>query len=477
MGWFSRIRWNSIHGQLLTTYLLLAALGSSLMAGYILWSFHAYFIQSRERDLENWTTALSESAAEALEEQDSQRLKTLVQRYGASDNITLRVLNPQGQLLASSNFQRDQQIRDWRQVAGVQEALQNRLAQGAAKGAFTPDDRLYIARPIVRRGQLLGVLRMSITLEQFQRQFTQIFWTLLAALALTILLCAVISDRFARGLSQPIETMQKFAIALGNGHFGDRLSIRQTNELGELAVELNRMSERLASLDQERRAFLANVSHELRTPISNVQLTVAALKSGAIEEPELRERFFQTLEMETKRSGRLIQDLLELGRLEAGAVRLEQKIVSLKDLLDRAVIAMEPRAQTHGLSLQVRVVDLQILGDPERLLQAVLNVLDNAIKHSSPNAQILLSGQRHPDGQQAQISIQDHGPGIDQRDLPRIFEQFYTADPSRRGSSTGLGLAITKRIVEAHGGSIVVNSSPGQGATFVISVPLLSPQH
>jgi len=475
MGWFPRIRWNSIHGQLLTTYLLLAALGSSLMAGYILWSFHAYFIESRERDLENWTTALSESAADALKEQELQRVKTLVQRYGASETITLRVFNPQGQLLASSDFQRDQQIRDWRRVAGVQEALQNRLAQGVAKGAFTPDDRLYIARPIVREGQLLGVLRMSITLEQFQRQFAQIFWTLLAALVLTILLCALISDRFARGLSQPIETMQKFAIALGNGHFGDRLSIRQGNELGELAVELNRMSERLASLDQERRAFLANVSHELRTPISNVQLTVAALKSGAIEEPELRERFFQTLETETKRSGRLIQDLLELGRLEAGAVRLEQKILSLKDLIDRAVIAMEPKAQTQGLALHVKVVDLQVQGDPERLLQAVLNVLDNAIKHSYPNSQILLSGQRHPDGQQAQIIIQDHGPGIDQRDLPRIFEQFYTADPSRRGSSTGLGLAITKRIVEAHGGSISVSSRLGQGATFVICLPLSKP--
>jgi len=113
---------------------------------------------------------------------------------------------------------------------------------------------------------------------------------------------------------------------------------------------------------------------------------------------------------------------------------------------------------------------------PLQSLQVVLNVLDNAIKHSSPNSQILLSGQRHPDGQQAQIVIQDYGPGISQRDLPRIFEQFYTADPSRRGSSTGLGLAITKRIVEAHGGSISVSSSLGQGTTFVICLPLSNPR-
>lgn len=296
-----------------------------------------------------------------------------------------------------------------------------------------------------------------------------VIWAVLITLLFTILLCALISHRLARSLSAPIETMRNFAIRLGGGQFGDRLTIAQKDELGQLAIELNRMSERLASLDQERRAFLANVSHELRTPISNVQVTVEALKSGAVEEPELRNRFFETIESETKRLSRLIHDLLDLGRLEAGVGYLERQTISLQGLIDRAVNAMAPRMQAHPVTAIVDVTDLQLQGDSERLLQAILNILDNAIKHSKPNTRLLIKGLRQ--GKQAEITIQDQGTGISERDLPRIFEQFYTTDPSR-SSGTGLGLAIAKRIVEAHCGSITVSSVVGQGATFTIRLPV-----
>lgn len=465
-----RLGWGSIHAKLLATYILLVVLGTSLMAGYILWSFYAYFIQARQTDLENWTSALSESVADAVEEQNLQRIRVLTERYGAPDTITLRVFDTQGQLLATSSPQTDRYVTNWYSVAGIQEALQNRSTQGIAKGILAADDRLFIARPITRNGKVLGILRMSLTLRQFQRQFMGVIWTVLITLLFTILLCALISHRLARSLSAPIETMRNFAIRLGGGQFGDRLAIAQKDELGQLAIELNRMSERLASLDQERRAFLANVSHELRTPISNVQATVEALKSGAVEEPELRDRFFETIESETKRLSRLIHDLLDLGRLEAGVGYLEQQTLSLQGLMDRAVKAMTPRMQAHSVSAIVEVTDLQLQGDSERLLQALLNILDNAIKHSKPNTRLFITGQRQ--GKQAEITIQDQGTGICERDLPRIFEQFYTTDPSRQGSGSGLGLAIAKRIVEAHGGSITASSVVGRGATFTICLPL-----
>ncbi|MBW4574111.1 MAG: cell wall metabolism sensor histidine kinase WalK [Aphanothece sp. CMT-3BRIN-NPC111] len=469
----NRFKWNSIYRKLLVTYLALTALGTSILAAYILWSFHGYFIRTRQDDLNAWTTALSESVADALEKNDVQRVDLLVQRYGVPETITLRVFGPDGRLLSTSSPEQDRQIKEWLNIPGVREALQNQRVQGFAKGVVLNDDRVYAAQPISRNGRLLGVLRMSITLEQFQSQFRRVIFTVLGALILTLLLCALISEQLARNIARPIKAMRNFAIQVGNGHLGEKLNISQNDELGQLAIELNRMSERLASLDKERRAFLANVSHELRTPVSNVVVTLEALESGADEEPTLRSRFIQTALEETKRLSRLIKDLLDLGRLEAGVTLLEKQPISVRDLSNRAGRAMESRMLSKGVGLSIDIPDVQLQGDPERLLQAFLNVLDNAIKHSLPNSQVFVSGLI--EGVYIVVQIQDQGLGISDRDLPHIFEQFYTGDRSRQGSSTGLGLAIARRIVEAHGGSIAASSTVGKGATFTIRLPRYSP--
>ncbi|WP_315784061.1 sensor histidine kinase [Fischerella sp. JS2] len=470
MGWISKIKWNSIHTKLLATYLLLTSLGTSLMAGYVLWSFHAYFMNMRQTEMRNWSTAITESVADALEENDRERVRLIMQRYGAAETITIRVFDTKGKLIASSSPQQDQQVKNWLEIPGIHAALEQQEVQGFAKGVLSNDDRLFIAQPIVRNGQLLGVLRMSITLQQFQRQFAIVIWTVLGTLVFTLLLCTFISEWLARSLSHPIQTMKNFAIRLGSGHFGDKLQIRQSNELDQLALELNRMSERLASLDQERRAFLANVSHELRTPISNVLVTVEALRNGAASDPAVSDRFFQNVEDETKRLSRLIGDLLDLGRLEAGVTLLEKQHIQLLSLIKRAVRAVETRMRNSQISVQVNVADLQIQGDSERLLQALLNLLDNAIKHSPPNSQIFISGSKQ--GKQAVLTIRDQGQGIKDSDLSRIFEQFYTGDRSRKGRGVGLGLAIAKRIIEAHEGSITVSSKVGEGTTFTIYLPV-----
>jgi signal transduction histidine kinase len=428
----------------------------------------------RQADLDAWTTALSETVADALEEKDLKRVELIVQRYGARQSVTLRVFGPDGRLLSTSAPQLDRRVADWFDVPGVREALQNQPVQGVAKGVLSKDDRLYTARPISRNGRLLGVLRMSLTLDQFQGQFRTVIFTVLVTLILTVLLCALISEWLARNIAKPIQLMRNFAIQVGSGHLGEKLNISQSDELGELATELNRMSERLASLDKERRAFLANVSHELRTPVSNVFVTLEALASGADEEPELRGRFIQTALDETKRLSRLIKDLLDLGRLEAGVIQLEQQPIKIRNLIDRCIRSMESRMRSKGVDVCIDVPDVQVQSDPERLLQAFLNVLDNAIKHSLPDSKIFVSG--FIEGVQIAVRIQDWGSGIGESDLPYIFEQFYTADRSRQGSGTGLGLAIARRIVEAHGGSITASSTgAGKGATFTIRLPLDTP--
>ncbi len=472
LTWPFGLRWNSIYRKLLVTYVALTTLGTSILAAYILWSFYGYFMRTRQAELTTWATALSESVGDALEAGDLERADLTIQRYGKPESVTLRIFSPDGKLLSTSAPEIDRQVKDWKTIPGIVETLKREPSQGAAKGVLSNDDRLYSAQPIIRNNQFLGVLRMSITLRQFQRQFRTVVFTVLGTLLLTVILCALISEWLARNIAQPIQAMRNFAGQIGSGHLGEKLNIQQEDELGQLATELNRMSERLASLDKERRAFLASVSHELRTPVSNVLVTVEALKNGASEEIELRDRFIQTVEDETKRLSRLIHDLLDLGRLEAGVAPLEKQPINLHNLLNRAVRAMESRMRSKGMSSDLNVADVKLQGDPERLLQAFLNILDNAVKHSGPDSTVFIQG-RTQNGH-AIVTIRDQGPGIGPAELPHIFEQFYTGDPSRQGSSTGLGLAIARRIVEAHAGTITVSSTPGRGATFQIRLPFTS---
>lgn len=427
-------------------------------------------MRTRQSDLDAWTSALSESVADSLEKNNVERVDIIVKRYGSPDSITLRIFDPKGRLLTTSSPDIDKNISNWLVVPGVKEALQNKAVQGRARGVLSNDDRLYAAKPIVRNGRLLGVLRMSITIDQFQHQFQRLILSVFLTLIVTVMLCAVISECLTRSIARPIQYMCSFAVRMGGGHFGDKLDIRQDDELGKLASELNRMSERLASLDSERRSFLANVSHELRTPVSNVFVTLEALASGADEEPEIRDRFIRTAQEEVKRLSRLIHDLLDLGRLEAGVTQLENKNFRLKPLIERAARAVESRLQSNNVGINLDVPDVKVNGDPERLLQAFLNILDNAIKYSVANSEISINGTI--EFNKIIVKISDQGPGINANDMPHIFEQFYTADRSRSGNGTGLGLAIAKRIVEAHKGTITASSIPGKGATFIIQLPI-----
>jgi signal transduction histidine kinase len=466
------VNWNSIRVKLLTTYLALTGLATSLLTGYLLLSFYTNFMTTKQNELDIWSSALSESVGEALEDQNFSAVDKLVKRYGAAETLTLRVFSPKGSLVSTSTPSVDEKLPHWSEIPGLKEAMENQTVQGYAKGLLSDEDRLYIARPVVRNGRLLGVLRLSLTLTQFQNQFQAVMFTVLATLGVTLLLCGTISAWFARSLATPVLAMRNFAVRLGGGHFGEKLMISASDELNELAFELNRMSERLASLDNERRAFLANASHELRTPVSNVKVTLEALEMGAGQDPELRQRFTRTALDETERLSRLIQDLLDLGRLDAGVVPLEKEYVSLQYLIGRAIQAIELRMQRHSITIKCSVPDVQIYGDPERLLQAFLNLLDNAMKYSTSQSNISLLGRL--ENKWLTLKIHDQGTGISEGDLPHIFEEFYTGDASRKKGGTGLGLTIAKRIVEAHGGRISAHSAAGQGTTFTLYFPLIS---
>jgi len=238
-------------------------------------------------------------------------------------------------------------------------------------------------------------------------------------------------------------------------------------------IVLNDMTQ-VRRLENIRRDFVANVSHELRTPVTSIQGFVEALLDGAIHEPKKAERYLQIIAKHSDRLNAIIEDLLSLSRLEEDEERrkVSFETVALRPLLESAVELSNPKAAEKQMTIYLDCDDqIKATINAALLEQAVVNLVDNAVKYSEPGGHVRISVRRSND--ELVLAVEDDGCGIDKKHLSRIFERFYVVDKgrSRKLGGTGLGLAIVKHIAQVHGGSVSVESSPRKGSTFTIRLP------
>ncbi len=228
---------------------------------------------------------------------------------------------------------------------------------------------------------------------------------------------------------------------------------------------------RLRRLQTIRQDFVSNVSHELRTPLASLKAVVETLRDSALDDPTAARRFLDSIENEVERLTLMVEELLELSRIESGSVPLRLRPTQVMDFVQPAVERMEPLTSRAGIQLQIKLPpDLPLLlGDETRLQQVVTNLVHNAVKFTPEAGCIVISAADC--GEEVAISVQDTGIGIANDDIPRIFERFYKVDRARAGGGTGLGLAITKHVVQAHSGRIWVDSTVGHGTTFHFTLP------
>jgi two-component system, OmpR family, phosphate regulon sensor histidine kinase PhoR len=230
----------------------------------------------------------------------------------------------------------------------------------------------------------------------------------------------------------------------------------------------------LRRLENMRRDFVANVSHEIKTPLTAIKGFVETLHQGGVEDPAEAARFLGIIAKHVDRLNTIIEDLLMLSRIEneSEAGEIKRETVHLREVLQNAVQICRPRADEKRIRVELSgELDTAAALDPVLLEQAVVNLLDNAIKYSDPDKKVQI--QVVTSDNEVRIRVQDHGIGIEKKHLPRLFERFYRVDKARSRSlgGTGLGLAIVKHIAQAHGGHITVESRPGEGSLFSIHLP------
>ena len=273
-----------------------------------------------------------------------------------------------------------------------------------------------------------------------------------------------------RRLGTPFADIMSATDAIAQGDLSVRLREKIPGELGNLARRFNNMVAELERAEQQRRNLTADIAHELRTPLHIIQGNLEGMLDGVYEPTP--ENITNSLD-ETRLLARLVDDLQTLSLAEGGQLPLHPTRFLLADLLTDAAAGFESRAAAQKVDLRVDIPDpaLEFNADYDRLLQVLGNLLTNALHHTPENGEISLHAETIPEG--AHITVSDTGAGIPSEDLPYIFDRFWRGDKSRARTegSSGLGLAITKQLILAHGGTITAESEPGKGTTFTIELP------
>jgi histidine kinase len=296
---------------------------------------------------------------------------------------------------------------------------------------------------------------------------------ILAISSLFSLAAAVIVSLFVtRRIVGPIRVMRQASRSIAAGDYHERIPVPSGDELGVLAGAFNRMAEELEQTEQRRLDLIGNVAHELRTPLSSIRATMEGVIDRVLP---AEEETFLGVQREISRLQRLVHDLEELSRAEAGQIVLEKQPIFPHKLIQEAVSRLALQYESKGVDLSTHIAaDLPpVLVDPGRITQVLLNLLGNALQYTPGGGKVMLDARRAD--RELVIEIRDEGIGIPAEHLPHLFERFYRVDKSRSraGGGSGIGLTISKLIVEAHGGHIFA-SSPGHdlGSTFTFTLPV-----
>ncbi|MDX1688894.1 MAG: HAMP domain-containing sensor histidine kinase [Candidatus Promineifilaceae bacterium] len=292
------------------------------------------------------------------------------------------------------------------------------------------------------------------------------------ALLLSLLLAFVIS----RSVAQPLQQMAGAAEAVAEGDYDQRLSLRGPEEVQRVAESFNHMARRVQATQQAQRDFLLNVSHDLKTPLTSIQGWSQALQDGTATEPEQLATAAEIIHEEGERMTRMVSELLQLVRIDSGEMQLRPAWVDLAQLLEDVLRNLSWQAEQKGVevALDTRQVP-PVWGDPDRLTQIFTNLIDNGFAHTPAGGRLAVR-LLAPDAETAAVMVEDNGPGISPEEVDRIFERFYQVEKSRARAyeegGVGLGLAIAKELVEAHGGEIEVRSEVGKGSVFIVRLPV-----
>lgn len=580
--------------QLYPSYLLITLLALLAVSWYSSRSLKTFFLEHLNQDLEARAWMAESQLKTVWDPADFQKINTLCVELGKRTQTRYTVILPSGEVVGESD-EYPNRMENHLNRPEIQQALQGEVGSSSRYSPTLESEMKYIAVPLRAGGQLVGVVRTSLSSDFINHALWRVYRQIAVGGLIVAAAAAGISLFVSNRIGRPLLEMKRLSQAIARGEMGLRLPVMPNRELGTLAESMNQMAvqldsrirtimqqrneqeailssmvegvlavdnnERIISLNQAcarqffienekvigksiqeavrntdlhkfvarvlsnrsplegdiyiregegrflqahgasllgadgerigavvvlndltrlrklenlRREFVANVSHELKTPITSIKGFVETLLEGAMNSPEDAERFLRIIAKHTDRLGSIIEDLLSLSRIEQETEKskIDLKEGLLNKVVENAIECCEARANEKNIQLESECPEsLTARINPPLLEQALVNLVDNAIKYSDSNSKIGIHAFDRNGS--TIIEVVDQGCGIEKEHLPRVFERFYRVDKarSRKLGGTGLGLAIVKHIAQTHGGQVTVQSTPGLGSTFAIHLP------
>ncbi|HHY82385.1 MAG TPA: cell wall metabolism sensor histidine kinase WalK [Clostridiales bacterium] len=471
----------SLFVRLMVTYFVII-LSALLTLGILLSSFFQdYIMDTRKEELLREGKAISQYIElYSLGLIDSLTLRYQYQVIDRFLGATIWVTNERGYIWSSHNSSQLDEV-DWENhKLTVDEFVQvlegNTITRIGRFGESFAVPVLTVGMPLIINNKIQGTVFLHSPIQGINRTlrdtYESIWRSAILSSILSMLLLYIISRRFSR----PLTEMNIISREIATGNFKRRVKVKTKDEVGQLAMNFNAMADALEQLELMRRSFVANVSHELKSPLTSMRGYIQGVLDNTIP-PEDQNKYLKIALDETERMNRLINELLDLSRIQTGQFSMEMKTVDINETIRRVLIAREDRINERGMDVEVDFEkDVCLVeGDPDRLQQVIINLLDNAIKFNREGGLISIKTWTHKDN--VFVKIADQGPGIPKEEIAHIWEPFYQIDKSRSGKGgTGLGLSIVKKIIEGHGQNIWLNSEVGKGSAFIFSLKAVRKQ-
>ena len=465
---------DSIVRKQMLLYMTTIAVCISLMGGALTLVYTTHYMNEKREELVTQGEKIAAAFSKGYRTGNLNNLSYELQVLETYMDAGILMVNRDGRvIIASPELNQEiyeKKVLNETLLEGVLEG--NIVSVQTKKGQFSDMPMLVVGYPL-SEGQIAGLF-MCRPLPQIQASLMEMYEMSVVSLFFVSLLGVIVSYLTAKYVALPLMQMNRAAKVIANGNFEERVIVSNKDELGELAESFNHMAESLQAHEKVQKDFIANISHDLRSPLTSMQGFLTAMLDGTVP-PEKQEKYLKIVLEETQRLSRMTQGIVELSRAQSSAILLDESDFDINNLIRMNIEMLEPQLTEKNVHIHAIYAEEKTMvhGDMDKISRVLQNLLGNASKFSPENS-IIEVETTLKEKKKVLISVKDEGPGISAEDQKYVFDRFYKTDTTRNKDKTGsgIGLAIVREFLQAHGETITVKSEEGEGATFAFSLKL-----